>query len=727
MSLFMKRGLAVAVATLSLSAMSSCGANVTPAGLAPTLGFQLVDGGRVAMQSGQPVPDFGYQPRPRVDLTKDWRFQRANLDADLTFTPRTESLKAIEREAVGRQLPGFDDGQWQPIDVPGGVDLPPAGRTADGWYRVHFTPPESFAGEAVTLKFGSVNYLADAWLNGTYLGYHEGGYTPFAFDTGKALVDGQDNVLAVRVYDPPKGTRLDVVPWYYSDWWEYEGITAPVWLEASNLLHVVRADVIPHLDAADFSVVVENSSKLDMSGVAVNIEVLPAEVTDANLLNPDPLGLVPTDAPTIAAMSIGNITASAHNSFVRDGSFVFAGADKWTLNRPALYVLGVYVSVDGVVVDSFYDTFGLRRIQVDPTAPRLLLNGDPIAFTGAAIHNEQVTPPVNGAPRGGTPLSAPQQLGIVRQAQAVNVDLLRTNHVPANPFLLMLADRLGLAVWEEIPLNHFTPETFSLVMQRGLPQQMLAEMALRDFNRPSVMFHGFANESTGVDERTSAMTTLRDLDRRIDGTRLTGQAMYGSDPTDPTSAPLDVAGYTFYYGIFYGGPAPEPGTSNALALAHKTYPHKPVMVLEFGDWLPFGGSEDAQRQVFRKTYPAFASNLDIFPAGYVGSAVWWSLQDYWTDVPGIVVERFGLFRPDGGMRAVGVDAQTSFGRVTTPVAAQPRVVSGGQAVAVPVPEPSHFATHLAFVLVFPCVLVGLLVAGMLALRRFRRPRLRHAT
>ena len=124
MSLFMRRGLAVAVATLSLSAMSSCGANVTPAGLAPTLGFQLVDGGRVAMQSGQPVPDFGYQPRPRVDLTKDWRFQRANLDADLTFTPRTESLKAIEREAAGRQLPGFDDGQWQPIEVPGGVDLP---------------------------------------------------------------------------------------------------------------------------------------------------------------------------------------------------------------------------------------------------------------------------------------------------------------------------------------------------------------------------------------------------------------------------------------------------------------------------------------------------------------------------------------------------------------------------------------------------------------------------
>ena len=727
MSLVLRRGLAVAVATLSLAAMSSCGANVTPAGLPPTLGFQLVDGGRVAMQSGQPVPDFGYQQRPRLDLNKGWRFQGANLDGDLTFTPRAQSLKDIEREAAGQQLPGFDDSQWQPIEVPGSVDVPPKGRPTDGWYRMHFTLPDSFAGEAVMLKFGSVNYLADVWLNGTYLGYHEGGYTPFAFDARKALIEGQDNVLAVRVYDPPKGTRLDVVPWYYSDWWEYEGITAPVWLEASDPLHVVRADVVPHLDAADFSVVVENSSSLDMSGVAVNIQVLPAEVTDANLLNPDPLSLVPTDAPTVAEMSIGGITASASSSFVRDGSFVFAGADRWSLKRPALYVLGVYVSVDGVVVDTFYDTFGLRRIQVDPTAPRLLLNGDPIAFTGAAVHNEQVAPSAKGAPTGGTPLSAADQLRTIRQAQDVNVDLLRTNHVPANPSLLMLADRLGLAVWEEIPLNHFTPETFSLVMQRGLPQQMLSEMALRDFNRPSVMFHGFANESTGVDERTSAMTTLRDLDRRIDGTRLTGQAMYGSDPTDPTSAPLDVAGYTFYYGIFYGGPAPEPGTSNALALAHNTYPHKPVMILEFGDWLPFGGSEDGQRQVFRKTYPAFAANLDTFPAGYIGSAVWWSLQDYWTDVPGIVVERFGLFRPDGAKRAVAVEAQTSFGRVTAPSVAVPRVVSGGQAVAVPAPMPGRFALQLAYVIVFPCVLVGLLVAGMLALRRFRRPRLRPVT
>ena len=226
----------------------------------------------------------------------------------------------------------------------------------------------------------------------------------------------------------------------------------------------------------------------------------------------------------------------------------------------------------------------------------------------------------------------------------MNVDLLRTNHVPAQPELLMLTDRLGLAVWEEIPLNHYTPATFTAVMQRGLPQQMLAEMALRDFNRPSVMFHGFANESTGIAERTSAMQTLHNLDRRIDGTRLTGQAMYGSDPTDPTSSPLDVAGYTFYYGIFYGGTRPEPGTSNALRLAHETYPHKPVMVLEFGEWVAPTGGERQQANLFRDTYPSLHANFDTQPDGFVGSAVWWSLEDYWTDIAGIGVERFGFTR-----------------------------------------------------------------------------------
>jgi beta-galactosidase len=720
---FKRLTVAVAVALSSIAGLSSCGSSVSVAGLQPTLSFQLVDGGRVAMQSDEPVPSFSYQPRPRIDLTEGWRFEPSDLSPAITFTPRSQSRGDLVKEAAGREKSGFDDSSWKAISVPGSTGVPPNGHAVDGWYRTTFTAPADWAGQAVTLKFGSVNYVADVWLNGTYLGYHEGGVTPFAFNPGKALVTDGPNTLAVRVYDPPKGARVDVLPWYFNDWWEYEGITGPVWLEAANPLHVVRADVVPYLDAADVSIVLQNSSSTAYSDVSIDVEVLPTEVTKANLLDPNPLSLLPHDAATIASLSIEAITIGGRSVMARDGSFVFAGADRWTISHPALYLLGVYVLSNGVVVDSFYDTFGLRRIQVDPTAPRLLLNGSPIAFTGVAVQDERVEPASNGSPLGGTPGTADDQLRIVRQAQAVNADLLRTNHVPGNPTLLMLADRLGLGVWEEIPMNHFTPETFTYVMQRGIPQQMLAEMDLRDFNRPSVMFHAFANESTGVNERISAMQTLHDLDRKIDGTRLTAQAMYGSDPTDPTSAPLDVAGYTFYYGVFYGGPSPEPGTVRALRQAHQTYPHKPIMVLEFGQWVYSNGYDGQQQSVFKKTWPALASYLDTRQNGYVGAAVWWSLNDYWTDVAGIGVERFGLYSPDGNLRPVGQLARTAFGQVTAPTESVPSFTSGGAGAAAPVPEPSHFFLHLGYAFVFPVALVALLVGLMAAMRR-RRPRTR---
>jgi beta-glucuronidase len=288
----------------------------------------------------------------------------------------------------------------------------------------------------------------------------------------------------------------------------------------------------------------------------------------------------------------------------------------------------------------------------------------------------------------------------------------------------MLADRLGLAVWEEIPLNHYTPQTISLATERGIPQQMLAEMALRDYNRPSVMFHGFANESTGLAERTSAMQALHDLDRKIDGTRLTGQAMYGSNPTDPTSSPLDVAGYTFYYGLFYGGTRPEPGTSRALELAHQTYPNKPVMILEFGDWVSESGSDKQQQQLFEGTYPAFATRFDTLQGGYVGSAVWWSLEDYWTDVPGITIERFGLYRPDGSERPAASLVRAAFGDVTAPAAPVAGVPSHGKGLSAPAAEATHLSLYLAYALLFPVVLMMAIVAGLLWLKHHRRTRRR---
>src|SRR5438477_248670 len=328
-------------------------------------------------------------------------------------------------------------------------------------------------------------------------------------------------------------------------------------MEATPSVYAARADIVPHLDGADISVTLHQRGG-EATPVQVGLDILPATVDPGNLTNPDPVSLIPAGALPLASQRIDGGQLGHDGTIAVHAAFSLTNADLWAPQSPALYVLQVQVFWQERLVDQIFETFGLRRIAVDATSPRLLLNGDPVAYAGVALHDERVYPAVKGQPRGGPVITPDDILILLDKANATNIQLIRADHHPANPLLLMLADRLGYAIWEEIPLYHYTPATFAIAMDRGIPQQMLSEMDLRDMNHPSVLFHGLANESTGGIEREQALATLHNLDRALDGTRLTGQAAYGSEPDDRTSRPLDVAGLTTYYGVFYG-PDPGPG------------------------------------------------------------------------------------------------------------------------------------------------------------------------
>ena len=517
----------------------------------------------------------------------------------------------------------------------------------------------------MTIRFGSANYVADAWLNGTWLGYHEGGSTPFAFAAGEALRPGEENVLAVRVHTIPLGTRSDIVPWGIIDWWNYGGLTGPVWLEAAPPIHVARADVVPHLDALDVNVLVHHAPDRggpeESAAERIQLAIFPASVDARNLLDPDPRALVPDlDDPLAIINDELDLPAPGETALVPI-SVVFGEADTWSPARPALYVLRVQLHrEDRAVRDELWTTFGVRHVTVDPLRPRVMLNGEAAFFNGVGLHAETLDLDADGEPAGGTPYQEPvDALAELNDARAIGADLIRTGHLPADPTVLMLADRLGFAVWEEIPMYHATPLVFERTMGRGIPQQMLREMALRDMNRPSVLFHGLANESTGTDERTDALAALHEVDRAIDGTRLTGQAAYGWQPDDPTHAPLDVVGFTMYHGVFYGS-EPGPDTRRALRAAHEANPEKPILALEFGRWADFDFDEARQQVIFTETYAALEDFRADRPGGFVSGAAWWTLHDFATQLGGIGLEQFGLYRPDGTLRPAGESASESF-------------------------------------------------------------------
>lgn len=73
----------------------------------------------------------------------------------------------------------------------------------DWVYVKHFTP-EARHCSRVTLCFDGVDYSCEVYLNGQWLGNHEGTWTPFRFDVTKHLQMDQDNVLAVLVRYAPQ-------------------------------------------------------------------------------------------------------------------------------------------------------------------------------------------------------------------------------------------------------------------------------------------------------------------------------------------------------------------------------------------------------------------------------------------------------------------------------------------------------------------------------------------
>ncbi|MBD3352331.1 MAG: hypothetical protein GF364_12665 [Candidatus Lokiarchaeota archaeon] len=101
----------------------------------------------------------------------------------------------------------FNDDDWYDIKVPGHwqdevEELKDYSGTV--WYRTKFKVPNDFLkdeNERVRLLFKGIFYKSEYYLNGEFLGTHEGYFDTHGYEVGDMLVKGDDkaNVLAVKV------------------------------------------------------------------------------------------------------------------------------------------------------------------------------------------------------------------------------------------------------------------------------------------------------------------------------------------------------------------------------------------------------------------------------------------------------------------------------------------------------------------------------------------------
>ena len=401
------------------------------------------------------------------------------------------------------------------------------------WYRRNFTVSLK-EDKRYFIHFGAVNYESHIYLNGKKLGVNKGGFTPFQFEVGDKLVDG-DNFLVVMVDNTRK---KDEVPTINTDWWNYGGITRDV-----NLVET------PESFINDYKV---QLAKNDATKIKGYIEMDGSAGEES----------VVVQIPELKINQSYTADASGKVSF----EIPVKKIQLWNPEFPKLYEVKISSSQDAVT-----DKIGFRTIATE--GKNILLNGESIFMKGIAMHDEN--PLLGGRLR-----SDGDMRMMLRWAKELGCNYVRLAHYTHNETMLRLADEMGLLVWSEVPV-YWTISWENEETYKNAENQLSVSIQ-RDKNRASIIIWSVGNETPVTEARNVFMGKLVDKTRSLDDTRLVAAALeveregYTITVDDTLGEKLDLASFNQYGGWYWSEPKELPKYAFDIKF------NKPVVITEFG-------------------------------------------------------------------------------------------------------------------------------------------------
>jgi beta-glucuronidase len=427
------------------------------------------------------------------------------------------------------------------------------------WYKKTFQYQKK-EGKRIFIYFGGVNYTCEVFLNNKRIGGHEGGFTPFQFEvTDKMNAGINEVILRVNSQRTPQG-----IPALNFDWWNYGGITRDVYLAETPTTYI-----------SDYFI---QLSKEDPSKIAGYIQLA---------------GVPGTKNISVRIPELSINFRSHSNDQGRAGVMITAKPDLWSPEHPKLY--DVTISTDE---DSIHEAIGFRSIQVKGT--NILLNGSSVFLRGINIHEEIPE-------RAGRAYSESDARLLLGWAKELGCNFVRLTHYPHNEHMVRLADKMGILLWEEIPLWQGIQFSNPIILDKA--NILLDEMIARDKNRCSIILWSLSNETSPSQSRNETLSAMAAHARTLDPTRLITSAFNhvkyeGNRVTidDSLSKVFDVIAVNEYIGWYSPWPAkPEEMQWNSQF-------DKPLIMSEFGAEALFGNhgpadtasnwSEEYQEQVF---------------------------------------------------------------------------------------------------------------------------------
>ena len=441
--------------------------------------------------------------RERLSLNADWRFKKddpSGSDGLLSYEKIKDWVNATGNEFVAKAAAekprplvnvgeavsytqrNFDDHSWRQLDLPHdwGIEGPfnqeYPGETGKlpwwgvGWYRKHLTVSANERGKQIYLDIDGAMAYASVWLNGRFVGGWPYGYASFELDLTPYVQFGADNVIAIRLDNPPDSSR----------WYPGGGIYRNVWLLKTGPIHVghwgtfvTTTDVSQSAANVNLNVSIDNNSALP-ARVIVKTQLY--ELVNSRKTSKP----VSSSAPMTMAVAAGASNSRAIKLGVNNPKM-------WNLQKRDLYEDVTTVEQNGNIIDTYETVFGIRTIKFD-VDKGFFLNGEHVRINGVCDHHD--LGPLGAALN---TRALERQIELLKE---MGVNAIRTSHNPPAPELLELCDRMGILVMDEAFdawRRAKKKNDYHLLFDDWHEKDLRAQVR-RDRNHPSVILWSIGNE-----------------------------------------------------------------------------------------------------------------------------------------------------------------------------------------------------------------------------------------
>jgi beta-mannosidase len=381
------------------------------------------------------------------------------------------------------------------------------------WYlRRKFTIPESWHDSTIRLRFDGMDYLGMVWLDGDYIGSHEGSFGGPTFDISARIAPGTEHELLVRLVHEPhdllmnfesssenrnprvvKPDAQDAETYQWGNRYRTIGLYQPIRLIATGPAYMeapfVRTDAVAPTTATLWA-----QAMLTNTGPATFDGMVDARIVEVSS------GKIVWQEKQQQKVPAGNSFWEREIELEKPKLWWPAG-----MGEQPLYVLELRLSKGETQLDFVTSRFGIRTLEIkrnplSPDSPRAtpsdrtledeaykylwVVNGRPFYAKGAGwMTSDDVML-----------LAMEREEWMVRAAKHSGFNLLRLNggtSIFETEQFYNLCDEHGIFVWQEVPLNWAdTPGTTSL----GVWREQLTQTVLRLRQHPSMAIYVGGNE-----------------------------------------------------------------------------------------------------------------------------------------------------------------------------------------------------------------------------------------